>query len=280
MRRRTGKGWKIGRFQGTLRVVLCIIWIVLLAGCVSHVNELRDAQDQFNMAASLENQLKLDPRKTDAAAVGSITASYRLSLTTISELIDKKKRDLEKDKLLGVAYTLKALTEWRLGDYNSARTTAALGRQLPEDMLFPRDRALIEALHGLIKNDQAYQHMAEGNYPYKDIKNLLTDSLRDIDGGMKLGSAGENLRFFFLVSKLAVLKNWLDLTGDERIKKPAGFKDEIEHQEWCGAAKPTWTLFTSETKRTMKGQEADEFNGWWGGLLALPEACEEPSGTR
>ena len=80
------------------------------------------------------------------------------------------------------------------------------------------------------------------------------------------------------VSNLAVLKNWLDLTGDERIKKPAVFKDEIEHQEWCGAAKPTWTLFTSETKRTMKGQEADEFNGWWERLLGLPEACEEPRG--
>ena len=82
------------------------------------------------------------------------------------------------------------------------------------------------------------------------------------------------------VSKLAVLKNWLDLTGDERIKKLAVFKDEIEHEECCGAAKPTWTLFTSETKRTMKGQETDEFNIWWGRLLALPEACEEPSGTR
>jgi hypothetical protein len=276
MRKRMENDWKTVCFDRTGRVALFILTIFLLSGCVSHVKELRDAQDQFNTAASLENQMKLDPRNIDASAVGSITASYRLSLTMISNLIDKNRGDLEKDKLLGVAYTLKALTEWRLGDYTSARTTAALGRQLPEGSLFPRDRALLEALPGLIKNDQAYQHLVEGTYLYVDIKRLLTESLRDLDGGMKVGSAGENLRLFFLVSKLAVLKNWLDLTGDSKIKKPPDFKDEIEHEEWCGAAKPTWALFTSETQKVKNGQEAEEFNLWWGRVLGLPEACENP----
>jgi hypothetical protein len=276
MGRRMAKGCGIGYVEGTLRVVLCVIGIVLLGGCVSHVKELRDAQDQFNTAASLENQLKLDPRNIDASAIGSITASYRLSLTTVSNLIDKNKGDFEKDKLLGVAYTLKALTEWRLGDYNSARTTADSGRQLPEGTLFPRDRALLEALPGLIKNDQAYQHLAEGNYLYVDIKRLLTDSLKDIDEGMKVGSAGENLRLFFLVSKLAVLKNWFDLREDKRIKKPAGFREEAEREEWCRAAKPIWAAFTAETERAKNGQEAEEFSGWWGMLLGLPEGCENP----
>jgi hypothetical protein len=276
MRKRMETDWKAVWSEGTCRVALLIFAIFLLSGCVSHVKDLRDAQDQFNTAASLENQMKLDPRNIDASAVGSITASYRLSLTMISNLIDKNKGDLEKDNLLGVAYTLKALTEWRLGDYTSARTTAALGRQLSEASLFPRDRALLEALPGLIKNDQAYQHLVEGNYPYVDIKRLLTESLRDLDEGMKVGSAGENLRLFFLVSKLAVLKNWLDLTGDNKIKKPTDFKDEIEHEEWCRAAKPTWALFTSETQRAKKGQEAEEFSLWWGRVLGLPEACENP----
>ena len=276
MRRRMETVWKTVCSEGTGRVALLILAIFLLSGCVSHVKDLRDAQDQFNMAASLENQMKLDPRNIDASAVGSITASYRLSLTMISNLLDKNKGDLEKDNLLGVAYTLKALTEWRLGDYTSARTTAASGKQLPEGSLFPRDRALLEALPGLIKNDQAYQHLVEGNYPYVDIKRLLTESLRDLDEGMKVDSAGENLRLFFLVSKLAVLKNWLDLTGDDKIKKPLGFKDEIEHEEWCGVAKPVWAFFTSEAERNKKGQEAEEFNLWWGRALGLPEACETP----
>ena len=274
MKIRVGEGCRIGRLEGTFRVALCVLGIALLGGCVSHVKELRDAQDQFNTGASLENQWKLDPRNIDASAIGSITASYRLSLATVSDLIDKKKGDLEKDNLLGVAYTLKALTEWRLGDYTSARTTASLGRQLPEGTLYPRDRALIEALPGLIKNDQAYQHLVEGNYPYGDIKNLLRDSLKDLDEGMKVRSAGENLRLFFFFSKLAVLKNWLDLKGDTTIKKPAGFKDQAEHEEWCGAAKPIWEAFTSETKRTRKGGEAEQFSEWWGGLLALPQACQ------
>ncbi len=276
MRTRSETDWKTVCSEGAGRVALFILAIFLLSGCVSHVQELRQAQDQFNMAASLENQMKLDPRNIDASAVGSVTASYRLSLTMISDLIDKKKGDLEKDSLLGVAYTLKALTEWRLGDYSSARTTAASGRQLPEGSLFPRDRALLDALPGLIKNDQAYQHLTEGNYPYTDIKRLLTESLRDLDEGMKVGSAGENLRLFFLLSKLAVLKNWLDLTGDSKIKRPDDFKDEIEHEEWCRAAKPTWVLFTSETQRTRKGQEAEDFNLWWGRVLGLPQACENP----
>ena len=43
--------------------ILLAISLFLLMGCVSHIKDLRDVQDQFNNAATLENQMKWTPGK-------------------------------------------------------------------------------------------------------------------------------------------------------------------------------------------------------------------------
>ncbi len=51
---------------------------------------------------------------------------------------------------------------------------------------------MVEALRGLIKNDQAYAHMVGRDYPYEDIKTLLNDSLGDMDRALGIhGDRGE-----------------------------------------------------------------------------------------
>lgn len=64
---------------------------------------------------------------------------------------------LEEDGLRGNALTLRALAQWRLGLYDKARATADEGRRTAGRQIHPRDAALLAALPGLIKNDQAYQ---------------------------------------------------------------------------------------------------------------------------
>lgn len=271
-----------------LRFTLSVIVIVLLGGCVSHVKELRDAQDQFSMAASLENQSKLDPRKLDAAAVGSITTSYRISLATVSGLIDKNKGDLEKDKLLGVAFTLKALTEWRLGEYGAADQTLNEAKNLPEGVMFPRDLALLDALRGLIKNDQAYRQMVDltekrgteeelAKISYKSIKSLLEGALADIDKGMRIDSGNDNLRLYFLVCKLAALKNWKDLRGDNRIEKidPESEFYRTEKQEWCNQAETVWKNFKTVADKLSDSQDVNQLKDFWERQLNLGISCQK-----
>ena len=255
-----------------LKGVLILLFVVLMSGCVSHIQTLRDAQDEFNRAAFIENAIKMDPKQGDVVTLGNINASYRLSLKILSDLIREKRADLEKDNLVGVAYTLKALTEWRLGEYEAALTTIRIVKEYPANTLLPRDTAMVEALRGLIKNDQAYAHMVARDYSYGDIKTLLNESLGDMDKGLAVPGAGENLRLYLLMAKLSVLKNWLDLKGERGIPKPASFNEAAEKQEWCEQAKPVWNHFVAEINR-LGTQEAVSLEQGWANRLGMPGAC-------
>jgi hypothetical protein len=265
MVKRTHRAWGVRRLLG-------LLFVILLSGCVSHIQTLRDAQDEFNRAASLENAVKMDPKQGDLVTLADINASYRMSLKILSNLIAQNKADLEKDNLLGVACTLKALGEWRLGEYPAALETIRLVKTYPANTLLPRDQAMVEALRGLIKNDQAYAHLIARDYSYEDIKTLLTESLEDVDRGLAIPGAGENLRLYLLTAKLSVLKNWLDLKGDRSIPKPASFNEAAEKQEWCEQAKPLWKDFVSETGK-LGTQEASSLEQGWKGRLGMPGAC-------
>ena len=265
--------------------VFIILTIVTagIAGCVSHAKTLREAQDNFNSAASLENQIKIDPLASDSIAVTSqALAGYKLTLETVTKLIDEKEQALKADKLLGSAYTLKALSEWRLGNYQSAVATVNKAKSAQDITLFPRDKAIIEALRGLIKNDQAYTMMItkdQDNKPdhsYAEIKTLLMESVDDLNAGKEAVQQGHSIRLYLSVSKLAALKNWLDLfnSPNEYSKdKPSPFSKTNEQEQWCNEAKSAWKTFTAEVER-LGEQESKASIKWWGDRLAMPTACQ------
>lgn len=121
-----------------------------LTGC-ENVNRLREAQAAWNDAASRENTARLEEglileRTAYASALDSLTLLFADSDSV---------RRLSDDKLLGVAYSLKALTHWKLQQYDEAKTNAR-NTLKNSDQLFPRDLALMTALDGLISNDQMF----------------------------------------------------------------------------------------------------------------------------
>ena len=252
--------------------VLLLVWIAV-AACVSHVKELREAQSQFNQAASFENELQIDMEAGDAIAMSTmVTSSYQQTVKILSDLLERKRQPLQEDGLLGTAYTLKAYAEWRLGDYEEAvaTSTAAL-----EAKLFPRDLALITALRGLIKNDQAYYHMQERDYGYRDIKILLEEALEDITKGLATAGKEENIRIYLLLSELIVLKNWTDLRGEPRKfarEIPADFSKQAEIVQWCKSAQPVWTVFQDEVNR-LRPDEASALIQEWSRKLAVAGTC-------
>lgn len=254
--------------------------ISVLAGCagsLSHVRTLRQIQNQFNEAASLENQLRTDPLSADPTMLLSSqpNASYRLVLEEVTKLLEENSHALQADNLLGTAYTIKALSEWRLGEYDAAvRTTGAVSAA--DIQLFPRDRALITSLRGLIKNDQAFSHMTKKDYAYKDVKTLLDQSVADINQGLAEVPEGNSVQTYLVVARLASLKNWLDLFGDPKTyatEVPVNLDKGREQQEWCGSAKPSWEAFVNEMDR-LGTSEAEAAKKWWGLRLAMPGACD------
>lgn len=259
------------RFKIKVFVLLCLpIWIT---ACVSHVIELREAQEQFNLAASLENELELNMEAGDAIAMSTmVTSSYRQTVQILSDLLDRKGPPLQEDGLLGTAYTLKAYAEWRLGDYEAAvaTSTAAL-----EAELFSRDLTLITALRGLIKNDQAYNHMQQKDYGYTDIKTLLEEALEDVTKGLATASKAGDIRIYLLLSQLIVLKNWTDLRGEPAQfarEVPADFNKEREISTWCKSAKPVWDVFEKEMS-SLRPDQAPALIRDWRRKLAVAETC-------
>ena len=260
-------------FTFKIKVFALLCLSILITACVSHVTDLREAQNQFNLAASLENELRSDGQAGDAIAKSAmVTSSYRQTVQILSDLLNSKKQPLEEDSLLGTAYTLKAYAEWRLGDYEAAVTTSTAAL---EAKLFPRDLALIVALRGLIKNDQAYYHMEERDYGYRDIKTLLEEALEDINKGLTTAGKEDNIRIYLLLSELIVLKNWTDLRGEPRQfarEMPADLNTESEISAWCISAQPVWAMFQEEVKR-LRPDEAPVLTREWSRKLAVVETC-------
>ncbi len=251
------------------------ILLVFSGGCVSHITELREAQQQFNLAATLENQLRLDPLHSDALTItGHAEVSYLITLKTLNRLLETKKAALEKDNLLGTVYTLKALTEWRLARYSDAKKTVDTITLHYMDSLFSRDRVLIKALRGLIKNDQAYRHMKKRDYKYKEIRHLLAESVQNIQEAIATAAEDHNLRVYLTISQLAALKNWKDLRTDPEYKdlRPADFDHRKELDNWCNVANPVWSRFTKEMD-SIETDDAMSMKNWWARRLSMPQAC-------
>ncbi|NOY65678.1 MAG: hypothetical protein GXO97_09855 [Nitrospirae bacterium] len=84
------QGFKISRLFFIISMVF-----VFSAGCVSHIKELREAQKEFNQAASLENQIRMNPFRSDTLIIkGQADASYLLTLKTLNNLLETERMHL------------------------------------------------------------------------------------------------------------------------------------------------------------------------------------------
>src|SRR5688572_9268208 len=147
---------------------------LIIAGCAS-TNRLREAQDAFNQAAAAENTLRFDAKASDAVtSLGAVRSGYASALLSLDKLENSKDESrLRNDGLWGTALTLKALTQWRLGQFDKAIATAELAKQSASDQTYPRDQAIVAALPGLVKTDQAYSKILLTNSSLTDVEALL-----------------------------------------------------------------------------------------------------------
>ena len=80
---------------------------------------------------------------------------YLQIIASIERLTPPMREDLRRSGILGEAYALKALAQWRMGRLDEARTSIAIVRDSNQEPLRARDRALFEGMAGVLKLEEA-----------------------------------------------------------------------------------------------------------------------------
>jgi hypothetical protein len=198
-------------------IAACVaVLVFLVAGCAS-VNRLREAQDAFNQAAAAENTLRLESARphegsaSDAPAVWSVSRNgYSSALLSLEKLDKADEKKLRDDGLWGTALTLKALSQWRLGLFSKALATAGDAQKNAGDQVYPRDRALLAALPGLIKTDQAYSKIIGTSPSLTDVRELLVGqngAVADIQSARGRVDRQHPVQVYLVQAQLAAYRN-------------------------------------------------------------------------
>ena len=206
--------------------------LMTLSSC-GHLLHLDRAQNNFSRGAELENQLKFDPQANISA---SPSMYYTLAYAELGKALNHKKR-LSADNVLGTAYTVKALCEWKLKLYERAEGSAdAALEELKEvyktGIRLPRDKALMEALPHLMEiekvKDSLYAfHQAplpfeagKGHYlhfiydPAANKMARLEKAISEISKVQASVAGNEEVSAYFVMAQLAALKTWSDALDD------------------------------------------------------------------
>ncbi len=249
-----------------------LLMCAALCGCgVSHIRALREAQTTFSQAAELDNRMRFDgPQEMGE----SPAAGYRLAAAEIQQLIERKGSDLKKDNLLCTAVAIRALSLWKLGDYENALAASKESGCVQESAAdctqagsVPcRERAVLTALPALIMVDQAFavaNNSTQCGAPetrdacdreYRRVKESATQADRQIEVARKTVPENHPVQVYLVVSQLAAVRAWQDAVTNKSM--PCGDRAQMVKQQLA-------TL--SEYKRVLKlqGLSEDSYQDWF-----------------
>lgn len=248
---------------------------LLVTSSCAQLNYMRLAQNDFTAAADLSNQALMQNELT--AGISPQMQAYNLYRSSYGHITKAlgKKSALEADGLLGSAYTIKALCEWKMKYYDQAKESKQLAiaelRKTPE---LERDLAVMIALDGLIEIEKATDAIRtqslfldeplearkpklEEAYRAKMMKNgrsSLLEAVELIQKAKSQAGDGAQVKQYLLVSQLAAVRTWkksLDtfLRGTELYKtETALFKEQKavykkELKELAGEDSPVYAYW-------------------------------------
>lgn len=260
-------------------VAILVLPSFFLAGCASLIKYSK-AQDHFNAAVEADMAQRFVPTpdintKTVAVASSQAKGNYALTLKLIREVIDRDKEGLQKDGLYGNALTIKAISEWKTGNYDDACKTAKSALQVAKKgQLFPRDHALMVALPGLIKTDQAFFHTMnkDSKKTYEQIKKLIYGNYgakKDFEDALALVGDKHPIRIYVMMSELAAIRT-LQVAIEKKISDMEGRKEarkvlREKHRD------PIFEEFRSTLTEQKLDKEAQwsQVLGYWEFLLGI-----------
>lgn len=149
--------------------VLLVLLVACAAGCVG-TDFVEMAQDSLRRAFRFETpsaffQPVLERARSDREVSHMHVRArqhYLQIVASIERLTPEMRDELRQDGMLGEAYALKALAQWRLGRLDDARASIAIVRASNQEPLQARDRALFEGMAGVLKLEEALAAEAAG----------------------------------------------------------------------------------------------------------------------
>lgn len=206
-----------------LRLILAVIILGICAACsgTSAIRKYSEARHAFNTAAELENGIKLrgafpfpqvnadrssNPLSItpDLVNANKTKITYQESLALLQSINASNEAELEKNGMLMDKLTLEALCLLRLKRYAELESLINHARKLSEKQKLnigrnrSRDSYLMQALPGLIMNDQAYAKIPENiasNTPlFEEIEKMIV-------------GPGEHALQYLRLSRKAAVKN-------------------------------------------------------------------------
>jgi len=273
------------------------ITLALALSSCSHLMYLDSAQQNFNRAAALDNEMRFNPR----ADVPASPSLYYSTAHAFAEKALQNKTALKNDDVLANAYSIKALSEWKLYRYDEAKASAKLAlleyQTLEEDkkLFMPRDKALMEALPFLTDLDQSKRGLytffagtmpgyeqAKDHYfsnifhPDADKSPILETSVSKIETIRSQLDGNNDLALYFVSSQLAGLKTWSDALDFVRqsSNKDNSLTDSAKQEAKAFAAeqyklhiKPQKEKLLSSLGLLMPKPEAEKMKSFWDDLF-------------
>jgi hypothetical protein len=246
---------------------LLLALLLLLSIACGTTRSLRDAQDAFNDAATADAnmQLRTAPEKTTAALLGVRDGGYQTTVGIIDAFSAKQRAQLKGDKLWGNALALKAMSQWRLEEYDKARETAAEATTDFSDQLGPRDAVILKVLDGLIALDQADAKLGrevggEQQCEYRTVNDLVTSGLETIETERGGVSARKPVQRYLLQAKLAGHRTrQLAEDCNDGGRQPSPDEREAKKKDYCALE--------------ASGADARVLAYWFGLLLTPDFSC-------
>ncbi len=210
-----------------------LIGLWSLSSCVSssYLNQFKSAQEAFNRAAQNENQAMEDPEMAFTHAPDGDYQTARLySMYAMGDLPKYRqdshgKTELAKDGLLLTAYNIRALSEWKLGMYSEALSTARACRltfENDESVKKQRDYIVMQVMEALVYNDsiEAYIRGIDKNMGKEEPSStemrylsLLEKSLDIVKEQRNLLEASHPMQRYLCITQLSIAKNWKNLVS-------------------------------------------------------------------
>jgi hypothetical protein len=111
----------MNRITTKIFVLLIILFSFALATGCETARYIRSAQNHFNQAAQVENQLLAKSLASyqagaNASSTTSALSDYQMALSLADKAIGENREKLRQEKLLGTAYMIKAMSLWRISD--------------------------------------------------------------------------------------------------------------------------------------------------------------------
>ena len=205
-------------------IILLIIFSSTIAGCTTR--HIRDAQDSFNKAAKIENEITLQSYKYVIPSLESTDysialAEYKQALLLLEKELEDNRSKLESENLLGTVYMLEILSLWRIMDlerdvtedvgyldnlenkFVSLQLDISKSQKENKVMLGTRDKVLFAALPGLFDHDKGMRAT-----DLSTSKRMFSSAYEVLDESVKIAPRDHPVRIYIRFSQLQTLTAW------------------------------------------------------------------------